>query len=422
MAFTGATAGLAAGAQTNDTVLDWALETTYKNPPAGSYQQGRFTAETLSRTQTTARPSEINTVKEVSQSVVTQISASGRISGALSTATYDDFLAGILGADWVSAPSVMAISGGGLALSFHGGDGSWLGGADSIIFSDKALLSKFSTGDQIVICDPKSGASIVGQCSGVDVNTTFTVQFDAGTFDPVRSKFMAAYGSKTIFNFPDGVLVGKPSIINGNIDKTYTIRKKILSSWLMYPGSLINQMQLTFTQGQFAQVEVDIIAANETISQTDVASSLVRAPSGNVHNTLDNFLGVTLLGVAPAGCVTSAALTLTRNGSKADYGNGHADACGIITGQLEVSGSVSFYFRSWDQYQAALAGQQGPVILKTVDSDGNGYAIVFLNAALRNPQAQTDAVNKTYELKLDIEGNPSADGSTIAIFRLAPAS
>lgn len=418
MTFTGATAGLAAGAQTNETVLDWSLEATYKNPPTGRYQQGRFTAETLSRSQTTARPSEINTVKEVSQSVVTQISASGRISGALSTATYDDFFAGVLGADWGATSSVMAVSGNGLSLSFHGGDSGWLAGGDSIIFSDTTLLSKFPKGSLVVFCDPTSGASMVAQCLGFDSGATKSVMFAGGTFDVVRDKFSAAYGSKTVFNFPDGVLIGVPSLVNGNVDKTYTIRKKILSSWLMYPGSLINQMQLTFSQGQFAQVEVDIISANETISKTDISSALVPAPSGNVHNTLDNFLGCTLLGVTPSGCVTSAALTLARNGSKSDYGNGHADACGIITGQLEVSGSVSFYFRSWDQYQAALAGQQGPVIIKSVDSAGNGYAFVFLNAALRNPQAQTESVNKTYELKLDIEGNPAADGSTFAIFRL----
>ncbi|KXV79711.1 phage tail protein, partial [Acetobacter malorum] len=77
MAFTGSTAGLAAGAQTNDTVLTWALEATYKQSPTGPYQQGRFTAETLSRSQSTSRPSEINTIKEVSQSIVTQVTASG---------------------------------------------------------------------------------------------------------------------------------------------------------------------------------------------------------------------------------------------------------------------------------------------------------------------------------------------------------
>ncbi|KFL92053.1 hypothetical protein AmDm5_0494 [Acetobacter malorum] len=209
-------------------------------------------------------------------------------------------------------------------------------------------------------------------------------------------------------------------ITNGNIDKTYTIRKKILSCWLMYPGSLINQMQLTFTQGQFAQVETDVISANETLSEADIASAELPAPTGIVHNTVDNFLGVTLLGKPISGCVTSATITLARNGSKAEYGNGHADACGVNTGQLEASGSLSFYFRSWDAYQDALSAKQGPVVLKTVDSAGNGYAFVFLNAALRNPQAQTDAVNKSYELKLDIEGNPSATGGTFAIFRLAP--
>ncbi|KXV75555.1 phage tail protein, partial [Acetobacter malorum] len=241
--------------------------------------------------------------------------------------------------------------------------------------------------------------------------TTPALEFEAGSLP-----FTDGY------TLPDKSTITSASIINGNIDKTYTIRKSILGAWLMYPGSLINQMQLTFTQGQFAQVEADVISANEVMSPTNIASAELPAPSGNIHNTVDNFLGCSLLDKSPAGCITAASITLARNGSKADYGTGHADACGIITGQFEASGSVSFYYRTEDEYQAALAGRQGPVVIKSVDSAGNGYAFVFLNAALRNPQLQTESVNKTYELKLDIEGNPTSSGATFAIFRITSGS
>lgn len=414
MIFTGATAGIAAGAQTNDTVLDWALEATYKNPPTGTYQQGRFTAETLARTETTSRPAEINTIKESSQSVITQIAASGRISGALSTGTYDDFIAGVLGADFGSVKlqgSDDAKTGFIYTKSnSYTSDMPNIGGIDD---AAKQLISSFPKNGIIYIHDPVLGIDDFFEYSQTGAQGILSLS-KKGALDSYLPGGTATAGAKAFLKSPD--------IINGNVDKTYTIRKKILGKYLMYPGSFVSQVQLTFTQGQFAQVEIDVIPANEVLSDTDIASAVLAAPSGTVHNTVDNFLGASIFGVVPGGCVTSASLTLARSGYKVDYGNGHADGCGVVSGQLLVSGSISLYFRSWDQYQAALAGTQGPIIIKSVDSSGNGYAFVFLNAALRNPQLQTDSVNKTYELKLDIEGNPLATGDTFQIFRIAPAS
>lgn len=413
MAFTGATAGVNAGAQTGDTVLDWALEATWNVPPTGSYQQGRFTAETLSRSQTTARPSEINPNKEVSQSVVTAVSASGRISGGLSTGTYDDFFAGVLGADYISTKIVGSSDGttgyGYTKSNTYTSDAPNIQGLDS---SSIAIISSLPENGLIYINDATLG--IKGFFNYHQAGTPGIIVLDMGALD--------SYLSTGTVNAGLNAYVQGPDIINGPLAKTYTIRKKILGAWLQYSGSFVNQVQLTFAQGQFAQVECDLIAANEVMSQANIASAELSAPSGNVHNTVDNFKGCTVFGVAPAGCITSASLTLARTGAKADPGNGHADACGMITGELEASGSISFYFRTWAEYQAALAGTQGPIIIKTADSIGNGYAFVFLNAALRNPQLQTDAVNKTYELKLDIEGNPAVGGGTFSIFRLTPGS
>lgn len=412
MAFTGATAGIAAGAQTNDTLLDWALEATYKTPPTGSYQQGRFTSETLSRTETTARPSEISALEEASQAVVTQIAASGRISGALSTGTFDDFFSGVLSADWLSR--TITSSGDATKLPYI----QWIAadnvdgvqGYKFVHFSDDSLIAGLPASGMVRLNDPANGIvnAIVRyeilpmRSGGIYVEDT-----------PLASITADAVASA-------GATVEFDGITNAKVRKSYTIRKKILDKYLLYPGTPINQVQLTFTQGQFAQIEVDVAPANEILSDTDIAAAVLPAPAGVVHNTVDNFLGVTMLGVEPEGCVTAASITLARTGNKTDYGNGHADACGIVTGQFLASGSISLYFRTWDQYQAALSGTQGPVVIKTADSSGNGYAFVFLNAALRNPRLQTNAVNSTYELQLDIEGNPSASGGTFSIFRLTP--
>ena len=406
MAFTGATAGLAAGAQTNDTLMDFALEATYATPPAGNYQALRITGESFSRGQTTARPEEINTLKQVSQSVVTQVSASGTISGALSSGTFDDLIAGVMGADWLAAPVSLTVN----------------SKATPAVAASVLLKNSDHQGRDIILLPdasifPASGiVHVVDEAANIDIfaayihadNTGNALEFPAGTL-PIADKTQ----------FSDGATITMADIQNGSLDKTFTIRKKLLGKFLLYPGSLVTQIQFQLQQAQFGTVSVDVTSANETQSTTDNATAVLAAPSGDVHNSVNNFLGATVFGNAPQGCLTQFTCTLGRDGSANDYGMGHADACGVRTGQFTASGSLEFYFRSWDEYSACIAGTQGPIVVKTVDDSGNGYAFVFTNAALRNGKVNSSQTNQTVKASFDIEGNPAADGgATFAIFRL----
>lgn len=98
--YAGGTAGYAAGAATNDTVVSYALEPTFGVAPAATYQFLRLTGESFRPRKTRARPDEINPRAEVSQAVTTQEACSGTLSGALSTGTYDGLLAGVMGNDF----------------------------------------------------------------------------------------------------------------------------------------------------------------------------------------------------------------------------------------------------------------------------------------------------------------------------------
>ncbi|GAN61606.1 hypothetical protein ACI01nite_25010 [Acetobacter cibinongensis] len=413
MAFTGATSGLAAGAQTNDTVLDYAQEVNYGVPPSGNYQLMRITGETLTSSQTTARPDEINPVKEVAQSVVTQVQASGSISGALSSQTFDDMLSAVMGNDtgnilkkYLPANETFVLVSKDAGNS--GQDSVWCGNSTSGAVN--GFFSEYNAGNAVAITDANSGkvySSVITQISADGA----TALFSPGSLGLDKSVTLS--GNST---------VSVAGIVNGNIDKTYTFRKKLLSGWLMYSGSLVTQVQIQLQQGQFGTVSVDVTSKSETRSTSDVSSGSLPAPTGIVHNTVKNFLGVTIFGKVPAGCVTNCSITLARDGSGNDYGNGHADACGARSGSFTASGSIEFYFRTWDEYDAMLAGTQGPIVIKSVDDDGNGYAFTFLNAALRNGKVNTSQKNQTVKATFDIEGNPLPGGTTFAISRITPAA
>lgn len=417
MAFTGATAGLAAGAQTNDTRMDFALETTYATPPTGNYQALRITGESFSRAQTTARPEEINALKQVSQSVVTQISASGTISGALSSGTFDDLIAGVMGADW-SATTVTASLKNTPASVIQIRMDNWSGYSSVVAFLTPA-------GSQIVnslAALPEVGiATITDAKSGLVFSAPYTMNPSKSVLlvDPAILSQYSSYMTDNVLVCGDNSTIAFSGIANGTLDKTFTIRKKLLGQFLLYPGSLITRVQIQLQQAQFGTVSIDATSANEMLSATDIATTVLPVPSGGVHNPVNNFLGVTINGEAPEGCVTQFTCTLARDGSANDYGMGHADACGVRPGQFTASGSIEFYFRSWDQYQACIAGTQGAIIVKTVDDSGNGYAFIFTNAALRNGKVNSSQTNQTVKASFDIEGNPTADGGpTFTIVRL----
>ncbi|UMM63098.1 phage tail tube protein [Aristophania vespae] len=98
--YTGATKGYFAAYQANDAIMALAMEDKYGVVSTKNYQQVRLTGENFRAQTQTARPDEINSLAEASQSVITQVAVSGTLTGALSYGTYDDLLAAVVCGDW----------------------------------------------------------------------------------------------------------------------------------------------------------------------------------------------------------------------------------------------------------------------------------------------------------------------------------
>ncbi|MFT8958292.1 MAG: phage tail tube protein [Gluconobacter oxydans] len=211
------------------------------------------------------------------------------------------------------------------------------------------------------------------------------------------------------------------AVQNGAVVKTWTLIEKINAGWLIRPGSFCTRAQLTFAQGNFASVAFDFSCKDQTEAQADPATTYTDAPTGVVFDTVDNFVGITVGGQTPDGCVKQVQITLDRDGSGSDYGMGHADACGIRPGQILASGSLQIFFKTWDLYQRWAAGTQGPIVITVKDATGNEYGFGFLNATLRNPVINAGSKNTSIVATFDIEGNPQAGGGTFAIQRMPVA-
>ncbi|XAO70995.1 MAG: phage tail tube protein [Acetobacteraceae bacterium] len=122
MAITGATSGYSAGELTNLTQIEYAQEVTYGVMSTDGYQILRHAGETIAMQYVVATPEEINAASEDGATFLTSRSAGGSISGLLSYGTYDDFIAAVMGIDWIDEKSYRVSGGNRLPTLRQDGD------------------------------------------------------------------------------------------------------------------------------------------------------------------------------------------------------------------------------------------------------------------------------------------------------------
>lgn len=413
MVYTGATAGCAAGEQTNTAPVDYAQEAQSGQPPATDYQRLRHTGESLAPQDSTSTPDEINANGEDGETVLTGRTTSGSINGALSYGTYDDFLAGILTADWGN-PFVIR-SADAAKISLIGAD-ALVAGQSSLTVTDgtgKALPSfdAIAVNDVITVLDLTTGLAFAGRVAQVSDDKS-ALYFPAGTFGTTA----AAQDLAT------GATVTRPDIVNGTVDKSYLLRKKLAGEWQIFNGLMVNQAQISMQKGQTPTVQFDLVGSDMQITDVDAATSVKPAPSSPIMDVVTGFKGFSIFGTAPAGCPQSASITLKRNNSAQDTGMGHVGACGNQFGSFAASMELSYFFKDFQAFKAWQAAQKGLVSVSIVDSKGFGYTFTLLNGRIFNPKNPVDAKNKTIVTTISVTGNPIPGLGIFAISRITPAA
>lgn len=415
MAYTGATTGYAAGEQTNTSPVDYALETTYNTAPGGTYQRLRITGESLAVQDGTSTPDEINDLPEDAETVLTSRSVSGSVNGVLSYGTFDDFLAGVLGNDFVD---VSPVSASGITLILNPNDTGGANGRPSIWSTNSSMVDvpKFSgwpTSGLLKIDDPTLGLSAITPYSIVPLHKGAVLAISSDVFNIFPSG-----KSTTLSNAAN--IIPLTSIVNGVLGKTFTIRKKLAGSFQTFTGNMVNQIQIQLQKGQVPTVQIDFVGSDQSIVTTDVSSVVNFATTSPLMDTVGGFMGCSVFGNAPAGCIQSATITLTRNNSGQDTGMGHVGACGIQFGSLKASIDIEYFFKDFAEFTAWQAGKKGPVSVSIKGSDGYGYQFTALNGRIFNPKNPISGKNSTIVTTISITANPLDGGGTFSIGRITP--
>lgn len=399
MATQGATAGYAAGEQTNALALLYAQEVNAGSPPGGAWQKLRYTGESLTVQDTTSVPDEINDNAEDAETVLTGRATSGNANGVLSYGTYDDFLAGVMSSDWKDAVYYFATKDNALRVT-----------AGLFVFPDNGrdFISKMPPHGMIRLVSPSLNINYYGYYDKiVDPNT-----LHIGDDFLLQTKLNEGWISDAV------VSVG--GITNGVTNKTFSVCKPLASQFQIFTMLFVNQLSISMQKGQTPTVQTDFTGSDMQITASNPAASVTPANSNPIMDVVSGFKGLTIFGNTPAGCVQSATLTLKRNNSGQDTGMGHVGACGVQFGSFAVTLDVEYFFKDYQQFMDWQSGKKGQVSLKVVGADGFGYVFTIANARIFNPQNPSDAKNKTIVTKLSIVGNPASTGGTFGIMRVIP--
>ncbi|MDN7350680.1 phage tail tube protein [Acetobacter senegalensis] len=404
---TGATTGYAAGEQTNTSPVDYAQEVTYNTPPGGTYQRLRMTGESLAANDSTSTPDEINDLPEVAETVLTGRATGGSLNGVLSYGTYDDFLAGILGADWISE-TFTSVDGGSVRPNYN--DVAHNKGIVIINGDNKGFFNSIPGKGFITIRDDTKG-----------LNYTTFYSYNDGNSLIVGDDFFLKYDWNDGL-LTDGATLSFNGIINAALGKTYSIRKKMSGNWQVFSGCMVNQVQIQLQKGQVPTVQIDFVGSDMTVTTVDVSSAVNAATTSPLMDVVGGFLGCSVFGQSPAGCIQSATITLARDGSGQDTGMGHVGACGIQFGALKASMDIEYFFKDYTEFLAWQAGQKGQVSVSIKGSDGYGYQFTVLNGRIFNPKNPISGKNATIVTTISVTGNPLPGGGTFAITRITPSS
>lgn len=411
MAYTGATTGFAAGAETNASAVDYALETTYNQPPTGAYQALRYTDCSLAVNETETQPDEINDVPEMAQSVLNGRTTQGSIGGILSVGTFEDMLAGVMTADWLSVMVKTSDNGSPYVIQLR--SDSVAGIAEGVYGYSKAG----STVPNTFSAFPNAGICVVKDIAGSTYRIPYNGKSSDGSGLSIAPGTIASLGLTAPYVCNAGSSVAFNGIINGKIGKTFTFREALLGNWALYSGTYVNQVQITLQKGQPATVSIDLVGSDMTVSETDIAASVTPRTTTPLINTIDGFLGCSIFGSAPAGCIQSATITLSRDGSGQDTGMGHVGACGVRFGSFKAAMEITYLFRDYKQFTDWKNGKTGPVTVGVQGADGKGYLFAVLNGIIRNPKTPISGKNQTVVATVSVTANPVSGGGTFGILQ-----
>ncbi len=382
-----------AAIDTSDIKLAFADEVTWGTAPSVAFDQMRITGESLSEQKQRNRPQEIKPDGVVSHAITTQVGVEGAVNFALSAGTFDKFIAGALNSTW-GADAAVSDATGDLAIT----------AANTITYSAVDLAAELVVGQWFYM----NGWDTAGN------NGWFRlVSAGAGTATVFPATLTAEVSTG------DTITIRSSRIVNGTTFNSHFLEKQLASNlFLKYAGCYVSQFQLSASVGNFVEGSFNVMAKSELKGTTTSSTGAYNAaPTGRVIDTVAGVANVVVDGAAISAPAQALQLNITKQGARSQYAIGSADAQGMGRGTIDLSGSLTLYFKDFTMYDLYKNETDVNVSFVLKDNAGRGYGVTIPAATLMNPSIVAGGPDSDVMAEFQLEGNPDASGRILIIDR-----
>jgi len=365
-------------ASTSQAQLQYLEETTYGViDTLGTPKKLRMTGEDLKFEIQTETTKEINSTRQVSDSIQVGAEASGGINFELSYHEYDSFIESLL------SSTFSAFGTGGVKSLSVIFDTS----TNTITDDGVDGFAGLSAGQWILISDSASNDGIYRIAS----MTNDVLTLDSAT--PLKADEGAAGSGVT-------VTVSSSRIANSASTalKSFSIEKVFadVSQYFMFTGMVTSRLELNIATGQILTGTFGFVGKSSSRSgATQFGASASASQSYGVMNAVDGVgavsggIGGILLRSAGSDLLANTYVQSMRvnidaklRGQKAVGVKGNA---GIAPGTYSVEGTLGVYLADGSVYDEAIAGNLVTLTFPVHDVNNNGYAFTFENCKLGVP-------------------------------------
>lgn len=352
----------------NQMRLAYAVESTYKTPPSGSYQKVRFVSESLRQETASVTSQEIRDDRQTSDIQRTSVSAAGDLTIEFSYGAYDDLFEGAFHSSWAS-------------------QGTSLGPVTTIAIASGTLtdsgsgLSVFSAGNMIRV------SGFTG--SGASSNGVYVVSSAIAGSLTVVGGFPAdqSSGDSITIEECDDILE------NGTNLSTFTFEKAFLdlsNEFVLNRGMAVDGFSLAVSPESLITGGFTFVGGDEVSATSAQGSGYDNAPTNTVMNGIDNITSVVegtgILGVTNFSCQL-------QNNLRARLQVGTLGAISLGTGQINLTGTLQAYFTTkalMDKYRNFTTSS---LIVGFVDAQGNNYLLQIPSVNFTSGQQVAGGIN-----------------------------
>lgn len=370
--------------------MSYMEEVTYGTTPVtGNSTNLRMTGESLAYDITSKSSDEINSTRQVTDSVQVAANANGGINLELSYREYDPFLESILAS----------------TFNTYGTDGVKVVSAATFAVSAKTITGSGTdfqglvAGQWISVIGAPAAANIGVYLIATVTNTVITVS----TLTPLA----ADLGPVAISVSSTRLSCGVATLRSFSLQKQFSD----VTQFFAYKGMTPSKLDLSFDTGSILKGSISFMGKNGVRSDTTIMPGTAAASQSNgIMNSVTGVGSVLLNGAVLAGTYVKSAKVSVDAKLRGQTAIANLGNVGVGTGTFAIGGTLEIYLASGAIYDQALNNTTVSIQFPVYDVAKNGYAFIFNNVKLGVPKINASA--KDADVMLSVPFTAIAPNST----------